>query len=227
MPDDQNQADDQLIAAAQAQRKGGAGKVVAIVFLVLILIACLVGMYLLYRSRVQLQQQLNTVNSQLTQLGNTNQDLQTQLTAAKAGITDSTYITITDQGVRIKKSDDTKNLVYFTDKSAFSPFTHFTSVEILGQVMLNPSGPYGTNQCALGDSPLGVITRYLPGSNYAGKKIEEVQDPNVKKVGDRYYVYSNPQASCTGNKAVQDVISRQQQALQKAFTSIEAIPSSQ
>lgn len=219
------QETDPYLEAATVKPKSSAGKTVAIVFLILILIAATVGMYLLYRSRVQLQQQLNNLNSQLNQLGNINQDLQNQLNAAKASVTDATYITITDQGVRIKKSDDIKNLVYFTDKSAFSPFTHFTSVEVLGQVMLNPSGPYDTNQCALGDSPLGVITRYLPGSNYAGKKIEEVNDPNVKKVGDRYFVYSNPQASCTGNKAVQDVISRQQQALQKAFASIELIPS--
>lgn len=204
------------------------GKTIAIVLLVLCIVVALILSFLAFSSRAQVLSELNESQNQLQISRNLNAQLQTQVETMRSANNNAQYILISDMGVRIPKTADLQNVVVGVETVANpkQPFAHFTSSEILAAVMSNPAGPYSSNQCALGDSPLGVITRYSSGSIVYGKKVETITDPNVKKIGDYYYVYSNSATSCTSNKTVSDYITSQQQKFAAAFANLEAITAS-
>lgn len=204
------------------------GKTVAIVLLVLCIVVALVLSFLAFSSRAQVLTELSDTQNQLQISRDLNAQLQTQVETMRSANNNAQYILITDMGVRIPKTADLQDVVVGVETVANpkQPFAHFTSAEILAAVMSNPAGPYSSNQCALGDSPLGVITRYSSGSTVYGKKVETISDANVKKIGDYYFVYSNSATSCTSNKIVSDYITAQQQQFAAAFANLEAITSS-
>ncbi len=204
------------------------GKTVAIVLLVLCIFLSLMLSFLAFSSRAHVLTELKESDNQLQISRNVNAQLQTQIETMRTANNNAQYILISDMGVRIPKTADLQNVVVGIETVANpkQPFAHFTSGEILAAVMSNPAGPYSSNQCALGDSPLGVITRYSSGSVVSGKKVETITDTNVKKIGDYYYVYTNSATSCTSNKVVSDYITAQQQKFASAFASLEAITTS-
>jgi len=206
--------------------KSSHGKTVAIVLLVLVLLFTGAGVYLIYSSRLRILHELNDTQTQLQVARDVNSQLQTQITTLKTANSHAQYIIMSELGVRIPKTSDLQNIVSGTETIASpnQPFTHFTSAEILTSVMANPAGPYSSNQCALSDSPLGVITRYESGSIVFGKKVETLTDPMVKKLGSFYYVYTNSPSQCSSNRIVNAIITPQQQAFAAAFANLELIP---
>jgi hypothetical protein len=177
----------------------------------------------MYSSRNKVLSELSESQSQLQISRNINAQMQSQIETMRTANTNAQYILMADIGVRIPKNASLVNVVVGEDTTVNpnQPFAHFTSSEILTSVMAYPAGPYSSNQCALGDSPLGVITRYNPGSKVFGKTVETITDANVKKLGDYYYVYTNSASSCTSNKSVSDIVTAQQQAFAAAFANLE------
>lgn len=208
------------------EKKSSTGKTVAIVLLVLVIIIAALGVFLMYTSRVKILSELNDTQTQLQTSREVNAQLQTQLDTLKTANSNSQYLLMKEIGVRIPKTAALQDVVFgsVVEASPNQPFTHFTSAEILTAVMANPAGPYSPNQCALSDSPLGVITRYSAGSTVFGKKVETITDANVKKLGDYYYVYTNSASQCTSNGKVSAIITGQQQQFAAAFANLELLP---
>jgi hypothetical protein len=196
-----------------------------IVILVLIIIIMIILVFLSYSSRSSVLTELNNTQNQLQISRNINSQLQTQIENMRTANTNAQYILMSDINARIPKTISLMNVVVGveTNVSPSQPFAHFTSSEILTGIMAHPAGPYSSNQCALGDSPLGVITRYSAGSKVFGKVVDTIIDQNVKKLGNYYYVYSNSATSCSSNQAVSEIIIAQQQAFAAAFANIELI----
>ncbi len=211
-----------------SQPESSQGKTIGIVLLVLFIMVALIISFLAFSSRAQVLSELNEAQNQLQISRNLNAQLQSQVETMRSANNNAQYVLISDMGVRIPKTADLQNVVVGVETVANpkQPFAHFTSSEILAAVMSNPAGPYSSNQCALGDSPLGVITRYSSGSVVFGKKVETLTDSNVKKIGDYYYVYTNSATSCTSNKVVSDYITAQQQKFAASFSSLEPITAS-
>jgi hypothetical protein len=210
------------------EQESSSGKTVAIVFLVLIIIVAALAVFLMFSSRLKVLNELNDTQNQLQVSRDVNAQLQNQIDTLKTANSNAQYIIMPELGVRIAKTTDLQNVVTGTEVAASptQPFAHFTSAEIMTGVMSNPAGPYSPNQCGLSDSPLGVITRYKPGSVVFGKVVDSIVDANVKKLGNYYYVYTNNASQCTSNRTVIAIITPQQQAFAAAFASIELVPGS-
>lgn len=213
----------------QPELESSNGKTVAIVVLVLVIILALLGMFLMFSSRAKMLAELTDAQNQLQLSRNLNSQLQSQVETLRTANTNAQYILMNGMDVRIPKTADLQNIVVGEEITINpnQPFIHFTSTEILAAVMAHPAGPYSSNQCALGDSPLGVITRYNSGNTVFGKKIETIVDANVKKLGDYYYVYTNSASSCSSNTAVSEIVTAQQQAFAAAFANLELTTSTQ
>lgn len=213
---------DQYAVAPSVSSGKGKWIFFTILFLVLTVAAAGVALYVNSKSK----QQINSLNAELSASKSQAANLQEEVDKLNADNANLTYIVIPGIGARMKRSDDLKNVAYYTDvkSNPNQPFTRFTSNEVLGQVMLNPAGPFSSNQCALIDSPLGAITRYKADTVVNGKKVQDQLSDTVKKAGDFYYVYASPQSACSSNANIQDVAVKQQKALSEAFKTIEPIP---
>lgn len=135
-----------------------------------------------------------------------------------AGVQQGEYVTIEELGVRYKKTDATKNLIYgytVTSDSPDADAVAFSTTALARLVVRN--GASATYPCAFtGNVP--TITRY--------KQDVAIGDSTASKVGKQlgsaYYVYTAPIGACINTNA-EDLAARNA-AVQAVYDSLEAVP---
>lgn len=232
-----------LVAAMRQQEKTekskkGTARVVTGI-LALLLVAALGGAAYLYTQTTALADQKSTVETERDQLKTQNTTLKGQQAniqekayeqakkdlEAKVAEENKTpakvvdeYVTIRELGVRYKRSDVTRNLIYgytVTSDSVEADSVAFSTTTLARLVQRN--GASATYPCAFsGNVP--TITRYakdIPVGN-------EMASKAGKKLGDAFYVYVAPTGACTTTNA-QDITARDA-AVKAVYDSLEAIP---
>jgi hypothetical protein len=110
------------------------------------------------------------------------------------------------------EATDGVTLKYTIKTSEGIPSAFFTSAE---QLALEPA-------CTAEFGPGGTISQYPPGGDYHGSMIDT--NPAAKKVGNYYYIHTQPQAYCSDSQANQAKEAAIQAAVKKVLATLEATP---
>ena len=118
----------------------------------------------------------------------------------------TTYIQVKEMGVKFILPDDVKDLYYkYSDK--YGPVASFSS-DSLATLDKRCSGDLDSGYTAL-----GALERHN-----GDPTTETVLDSSyIKKVGNYYYYFSEPQANCSNNASVMEVQKKQLAAVEKSI----------
>jgi hypothetical protein len=135
----------------------------------------------------------------------------TESKAAAEKPVDDSWLNIDQFSVRGKKTANV-TLQYEIKNGADYKAAYFTSKE---QLALEPN-------CTAEFGAGGAISQYSKGGDYNGTMIENV--PTAKKIGNYYYIYSQPQAYCSTAQANQAKEAAIQAAVKNVVATLEAKP---
>ncbi len=231
-----------LVAAMRQQEKDEKSKKgktkVFIAILSVLLVAAIGGAVYFYMQATALGDEKAAVEAENSQLASRNSALKINqaevkeqaLKEAKAELEKaaqtpsgteqqvSDYVTINELGVRYKKTDRVKDLIYgytVTSDSTDADAVAFSTVTLARLVQRN--GASATYPCGFTGS-VPTITRYKKDTVVGSSTASKIG----KKLGDAYYVYAAPVAACTNTNA-QDITARDA-AAKAVYDSLEVIP---
>lgn len=134
----------------------------------------------------------------------------------------SGYLLIKEFGVRFKLPDGVNELLYeireFESESMAGKM--IKTADLSSQALIDAEAKAGAaiNQCSADFAPLGTISRYQKGELVRDVPIEQA---GAVVVGDYYYLFTSPQAACSGDAGVNDLATTQLKAVSKAIAGLE------
>ncbi len=129
-------------------------------------------------------------------------------------IPEQTYLTIKEWGVRFKLSADNADGYYFIEQG--KPNYAYLSLTSLKDV----------DHCGADDTTTGVYARFTVDEKDPIREEMLLIDeyPSAKKVGNYYFYFERPQASCSEDETTQAKADAARQAFSANTGSVEAIP---
>lgn len=122
------------------------------------------------------------------------------------------YLTITEWGVRFKLGANSTGGYYFIEEG--KPNYAYLS-----------TGELKNTDCAANKTTTGVYTRFTQNEEDPITQEPYIQQyPNAPKVGNYYFIFSQPQAFCSDDPAVQAKAEAAQDAFKTDVVSVEATP---
>lgn len=126
------------------------------------------------------------------------------------------YIVIKEWGVKFKKPAGMSDLKYAVSLNT----TESGAVYFSTQQLVNLDKQYSTGKtyCDVDQAPIGSLGRsnHLPGPN-------DKTFPTNLKIGNYYYWFAGPQATCSDNKQVQNLETQQIAPLKNAISTLQAV----
>lgn len=215
-----------------AKARGGSNKGLIIVIVLLLLASLGLG-YIAYASNVR----VTKLNADLKQANADKEALQTKDTTTDESPMTPAIVgdsvgkrSIPEVGLTYKLTSNTNKVTYAysevqesggTVRSVLS-FSTTTLIAAERKVLKNGAAP----ACLASDKALGSITSYkstdtVPSGMGSGKFSDfKVDDKTSFKLGETYYVYSAPQATCSSDKTVQSVETSDKAIVSELLTSL-------
>lgn len=206
-------------------------KTVWMVIAIILLVALIsLGVYG-YIQMKNMNQKISDQQAQIQKLEDSKKLIEDAVKAAAGGATQaiidsSSSRAIPELGVKYRISKDNINSTYSFESNAtqdgvLKGIGLSTTDLILANAKLVGEA---SNDCLASDSPLGTILLLKAGQILYDKKVEDSVGPNVKKIGDNYFVKESPQGACTNNETVQALQTNSTpKVLDSIFNSLQAI----
>lgn len=195
-----------------AKNKGGGGKVILALFLVLALVGAGVLGWLWWSQKSS----VTTLEDKITGLESDKKRLTGELETAQSSedttpspVSDSSVRTIPELALTYKLTDATKKVTYSYSEITTSSVAHsvllFSSTDLIAaerKVVTDPT----KYLCTSGDGPLGALTSYKAADTVpTGGKASAlaVDGKSTFKLGETYYIFTPAQSTCSTDKTVQ------------------------
>jgi len=196
----------------------------------IIAIAALIGLAAFGYVKVKnLNKQISDQQAQINELNNTKKTLEDAAKSAASGVANAVLENkgtrnIPELGVKYTVSSDNANTTYaFQTVGEESSKAIGLSTTDLMSTNANVIGSTSENKCNAYASPLGRIIMYKPGVILFDKKVEDQVGPNVKKIGNNYFVKQPAQFVCSENPSVFSLIKTlNPKVLDSIFNSLQA-----
>lgn len=191
-----------------------------IIILSVVLILLLIGIVVLFVTTNNTTKQKNsTISDQQSKIA----IQQTEIMELKQGI-DETKLTIPELGLQYPKTVDSLNTVFIVDTNDKSRTGLYMTSKSLMSAQLNASRlvpPPQKNACGAAESPAGTITIYKSDDTINGQKVTDFKNPDLRKIGDKYYYYQASPTVCSLNSDVQNEQKKATEQARSFFKSLE------
>jgi hypothetical protein len=121
----------------------------------------------------------------------------TPATPTASPVQTSNLLVIKEWGVEFQKPTGMSDLEYVIDAS---PGSNGNTADFITQQLVDLDKSTGGKYCVAGQAPIGVLSRV---QNFNANQQDGHYIPTNVKMGDWYYFFTPPQASCSDNKQVQ------------------------
>ncbi len=185
-------------AAAQT-KKSANGAVIALVIAIILAIIAVGGTW--YYMNNQAKNDKKAQDAQINQLKQQILDLQKQESGAQQTSKISTdYVKIPELNLQYPINNDTSGLKYYVDCNSSVCSLYLSTADLESKAkQLDPN-----SECEAKSSPLGGIARGKKGDIILGDKPIELIEGS-RQIGNYYYIYSGPQATCSNIASVQQL----------------------
>lgn len=179
--------------------------------------------YLRYaRLQSQLSYKVEALNNKQKELDQTKADLATASKVVNQVTGASATVTISEWGVTFTPGADLVRFTYVMNKGQVVPST--TSLMELAWTKATAQTAVGDYLCSPADYPLGYMARGkatdkvpVAGNILFKDYADTKSNKDVIQVGEYYYVVIGPQSSCSTDKSVSDLVTKQTAALKAAL----------
>jgi type II secretory pathway pseudopilin PulG len=180
-------------------KKSGKGLTFALVIVIILAIVAVFGTW--YYMNNKAKNDKKTQDAQINQLKQQILELQKQESSAQqTGKTSTTYVKIPELSLQYPINNDTSGLKYYVNCSSSVCSLKLSTADLESKAkQLDPN-----SECEAKSGPLGGISRGKKGDIILADKPIELIDGS-RQIGNYYYIYSTPQATCSNIASVQQL----------------------